>query len=139
MLALTGGTLLSGCSAPLDFGSPERLPVLIGPAVANDTDRDHDYRVRVACGETLDATPERRFDRSGTVRARGRAAVDGDWPNRAGRYRVAVSVDGGTWRTQDLTERLVQEEQVCYAQTASITDSDAVSFWTNLDAPCPDR
>lgn len=138
VVALAGAALASGCLSSRGLDESRRLPVLVSLAVANDTDRAHEYRVRVRYASATDGRLETVFRSRGSIPARERHAVDGDWSKDPGRYAVDISVDGGDRHSQDITERLTQEERICYAQELSI-ESDGVTFPTNVDAPCPDR
>ena len=136
VVALTGALLTSGCTSSLHFRTAERQPVLVSLAVANDTDREHEYRVRVHFAAGDGAPSETVFRAEGTLQARERTSLESDWPKEPGQYTVEVSVDGGNWLTRDLSERFTQEERICYAQEISIGADDA-RFLTDVNAPCP--
>lgn len=139
IVALAGSACLSGCTSRIAPGRTERLPVLVGLEVQNDTDRSREYQMRVRYAADGGKTPETVFRSEGRVRARTAEVVEDDWSKEPGRYAVDISVGGRDWHTQDITDRLTQEERICYAQDVSITDDgEAVTFRTNVDAPCPD-
>ena len=110
--------------------------MLVGITVANDTDRAHDYRVRVRFADDPEATPETVFRSEGTLGARNRRVIDGGWPTEPGRHVVGISVDGGEWHVGDFADRLTQERRICYHQELAIGDGN-VAFPVNVDAPCP--
>lgn len=137
-IVAAGAALLGGCAAGPDAGSSDRLPTLVSLVVANDTSRARDYALEVRYAPDRETDPERIFGRAGSLPARQRREIGSEWPTEPGRYVVELSVAGESYAS-DLTERLTQEERICYRQEAAIDDGGTVSFWTDVDAPCPER
>lgn len=129
--------MTGGCLSNRDGGSSVALPVLVALTIANDTDQEREYQVRVQFAADAETTPGTVSESGGTIGARDQRTLDSDWPKEPGRYSVEVSVDGGRWHVQDITDRLKQEEQVCYHQELTIKGRD-VAFPINPSAPCPD-
>ncbi len=138
ILALAGSVAASGCSSFRGSDPSDRLPVLVGLSVHNDTDQVHEYRIQVQYDADSGREPAMVFQSEGAVRGRAEIAIEDDWSKKPGQYTVGLSVDGGDWHNQDITDRLTQRERICYTQEVSITDNgNAVTFGTNLNAPCP--
>lgn len=140
IIALTGCLGLSGCTSVPGLDTSEKLPILVGLEVHNDTDQTQEYRIRVQYTADPDMTPETTFSDEGTVPAREEIDIEDAWAKEPGRYVVGLSVDGGDWHTQDITDRLTQRERICFAQEVAIEDGgETALFMTNLDAQCPAR
>ena len=127
-----------GCASLAPAEPSARPPVLVSLAVANDTDRVHEYEIRVRFAPAADEPLETVFRTEGTLRARTRREVDGDWREEPGRYAVGIAVDGAEWNTHDVADRLTQDEQICYRQELSI-GADGITSLINVNADCPDR
>ena len=137
LLGLTGAVLTGGCVSNLDNQSSGALPVLVGLSVANDTDQEQEFQVQVQFAADGTTTPETVAEYHGTLGAHEQKELGSDWPKDPGRYSIEISVGGGERYVQDITDRLTQEEQICYHQELAIKKSD-VTFPVNLNAPCPD-
>ncbi len=132
-----GGVLTSGCTSLSRPESTAQLPVLVSIVVANDTDQTHEYAVQVQFATDGETPAETVFQTEGTLQARNQQSIDGDWPKVSGQYTVRIAVDGGEWHSQNVTDRLTQNEQICYHQELSIRD-DGITFPININADCPD-
>ena len=130
-----GGVLTSSCTSPVSSESSTRLPVLVSVVVANDTNRNHEYEVRVQFALEAERPLETVFQTEGTLQARNRQEVNENWPQDPGQYAISIAVDGGEWQTQNVTDRLTQSEQICYRQELSIS-GDGVTFAVNINADC---
>ena len=84
IVALAGGVCLSGCTSRIAPAHTERLPVLVGLEVHNDTDQSREYQIRIQYAVDRSRPPETVFRSEGAIQARTVEVIEDDWSKEPG-------------------------------------------------------
>ena len=140
-LAVAGGACasLGGCTSAIGSSTSARLPVLVGLEISSESNRTHEYLLRLQYAADNSTDLETLLRSEGEIQPYEMVDFEDELRKEPGRYVVSISIDGGDWHTRDVTDRLRQEDRICYGQRVFIEGSgESISFLTNLSSACPE-